>query len=698
MRIWQSLAQLRNQSRHRLVLSCISVPPKSLLTCKTPDNLWNVSSRSAHSGLGILHERTCLNDDPCSQATQDPHPITIDEPTIYALSTAPGRAAIAVIRISGPLCLSIYNSLTGSIRPPKPRHATLKRLHDPTNRSDVLESAALVLYFPASKTVTGEDVLELHIHGGNAVVKAILRAIPRCVSQKSGSSTPTIRYAEPGEFTRRAYWNGRLDLTQIEALADTLSAETEQQRRLAVAGSSALLAQKYDEWRQLLLSARGELEALIDFSEDQHFDDGADVMIRNVTAQVIQLQIYLRANIENAFRGELVRKGFSIAFLGAPNVGKSSLLNRIVQREAAIVSSTAGTTRDVIDVGVDIEGFYCRFGDLAGLRGGSGDGSNAKREQLRKGVTGIREDIEKDDLDPIEQEGMCRAIQRALESDVVIVVLDFVQNPSSSPALRPLNPRLISAIKQVSAADPKRPMLYVLNKADLLSPSQLLTYNPATELDKLLSPYSLKYHPTMQQQDPILISCQPQPPQFSQSSTSGGNNGDRDITIPNLLKCLSSILAQKSHAITGSDSDDIPPSFWDQSLGTSERQRLLLQQCSISLEKFIECVNVGKMGDGISPSSLFLLNENHDEDKAEQGENEFDGGKYCDFAKVKQSKSEHQQSELSDAHEMEIDVVLAAEHLRDAASCLAKITGKGEMGGDVEEVLGVVFDKFCVGK
>lgn len=165
--------------------------------------------------------------------------------TIYALSTAPGRAAIAIVRVSGPACLDVYKSLCPGKPDPQPRHATVRRLY---RQNDILDSNALVLYFPGPKTATGEDVLEFHVHGGTAVLRAVLDAIP---------STSTLRYAEPGEFTRRAFMNDRLDLTQVEALGDVLAATTEQQRRLSVRGTSNALATCYEEWRTQLLYARG---------------------------------------------------------------------------------------------------------------------------------------------------------------------------------------------------------------------------------------------------------------------------------------------------------------------------------------------------------------------------------------------------------------------------------------------------------
>ncbi|KAF7560970.1 hypothetical protein G7046_g3171 [Stylonectria norvegica] len=285
--------------------------------------------------------------------------------TIYALSTAQGRAGIAIIRISGPSCLDIYSALCPSKAPPKPRYAAVRSLFDPQSpvgAPRVLDSEALVLYFPCPKTVTGEDVLELHVHGGPATVKAVLAAIPQCPSPQR------IRYAEPGEFTKRAFINNRLDLAQIESLSDTLAAETEQQRRAAVRGNSGALGRAYEAWRQQLLLARGEIEALIDFSEDQHFDEPQSELLSNVTEQVARMLHSIELHEKGSQRSELLRNGIRIALLGPPNVGKSSLMNLIVGREASIVSGEAGTTRDIVEASLDMRGYLCSFADTAGFR------------------------------------------------------------------------------------------------------------------------------------------------------------------------------------------------------------------------------------------------------------------------------------------------------------------------------------------
>lgn len=397
------------------------------------------------------HARPSCNGRLPSIATERVHYSSLATPrinsdsTIYALSTAPGRGAIAIIRISGSACLSIYRALCPEKKDPKPRYATVRTLYDPETPptpSSVLDSGALVLYFPAPKTVTGEDLLELHVHGGTAIVRAVLSAIPRTL--KAGSSG-FIRYAEPGEFTRRAFANDRLDLTQVEALGDSLAASTEQQRRLSVRGTTNSLATRYESWRKLLLEARGELEALIDFSEDQHFDESISELLGSVAVQVVSLRTALLAHRENAVRGELLRSGISLALLGAPNAGKSSLLNAVVGREAAIVSREAGTTRDVVEVGIDLGGFLCRLGDTAGLR--------KALEEAGGDAVGM-----------VEQEGMKRAKARAEESDVVIVVLSFENEGTGSARVR-LDDEVVETAARLTRE--KDNVLVVINKTDI---------------------------------------------------------------------------------------------------------------------------------------------------------------------------------------------------------------------------------------
>ena len=456
-------------------------------------------------------------------------------------------------------------------------------------------------------------MLELHVHGGNAVVKAVLSAIPRTVSSKQKH----IRYAEPGEFTRRAFYNQRLDLTEVEALGDTLAAETEQQRRLAISGASNVLGERYMEWRQKLLYARGELEALIDFSEDQQFDETPEILFKSVVEQVSQLKGLLKASVQNAFRGELLRNGLNIALIGAPNAGKSSLLNRIVKREAAIVSGEAGTTRDVVDVGVDVGGYYCRFGDLAGLRSTQSD----------EGLPRIGD---------IEAEGMRRAKQRALHADVVIVVLSIEPQATGSKSLHriQMNPEVSKTLRQIDTA--RQDILYVVNKADLLKVEEDRK-SILNELESLLA----THRSPISRQLPLLVSCIDY---STPASDSPGSDGIQGLlhTLIKVFELKTSVIVPEGKAPKGLS---VGREMWAESLGASERHRLLLEQCVSHLQSFLNGAS-----NTLSEPSL-------------------------------------------GTQETEIDVVVVAEELRHAADCLARITGKGEAGG-VEEVLGVVFEKY----
>jgi tRNA modification GTPase len=437
--------------------------------------------------------------------------------------------------------------------------------------------------------VTGEDVLELHVHGGPAIVKAVLAAIPKCAKTPANAASmrTQIRYAEPGEFTRRAFANNRMDLPQIESLGETLSASTEQQRKLSVRGTMSSLAARYEYWRMLLLQARGELEALIDFSEDQHFDESPAVLCASVADQVRALSVQMEAHVANAVRGELLRNGISVALLGAPNAGKSSLLNRIVGRDAAIVSQEAGTTRDVVEVGLDLGGWLVKIGDMAGLR--------------RAGLVGA------DVVGAVEQEGIRRAKQRALESDVLIVVQD---------ATAEMDPEVMETAKQ--CIDAGINVLVAMNKSDQLA-----------VLDTARSAWTAKMKSILGLPNDRItfISCK-------ESSTNTSN-------IPSFLTTLQDTFRSMTAALVPDSDPD--PSIWQESLGATERQRLLLSECLDHLASFLSTVSA---------------------DTSPNGDEEMD----------------------------EVDIVVAAECLRSAADALARITGRGD-SGDVEEVLGVVFEK-----
>lgn len=241
--------------------------------------------------------------------------------TIYALSSAPGRAGIAVVRLSGPEAAEAVLALTGR-EVPKPRTASLRRLRD---GDGAMIDEALVLWFEAPHSFTGEDVAELHVHGGRAVLAALLESL---------AAQPGLRLAEPGEFSRRAFEHGKLDLTEAEGLGDLISAETEAQRRQALRQMQGVLGELYDGWGNRLTHALAHLEADIDFSDE----DLPEGVAAEVKPQIARLREEIAAHLSDNRRGERLRDGLMVAIVGAPNVGKSSLLNALARREAAIVS------------------------------------------------------------------------------------------------------------------------------------------------------------------------------------------------------------------------------------------------------------------------------------------------------------------------------------------------------------------------
>jgi len=297
--------------------------------------------------------------------------------TIFALATAQGRAGVAVIRISGDLAIAAAGRLMDSV----PSGRGVRRLFD---LDGVHLDEALILNFPSGRSFTGEPVIELHLHGSLAVVAAVLRVL---------GDDPDLRMAEAGEFTRRAMENGKLDLTQVEGLADLIDAETEGQRRQALRVLDGALGVLAEGWRAKLLRAAALIEATIDFAdEDVPFD---------VAPEVIELVQSVRKSLHQEAAGvvfaERLRHGFEVAILGSPNVGKSTLLNRLAGREAAITSEIAGTTRDVIEVKMDLGGLPVTLLDTAGLRETS---------------------------DIVESIGIERAIFRARSADLRVVLLE----------------------------------------------------------------------------------------------------------------------------------------------------------------------------------------------------------------------------------------------------------------------------------
>ncbi|HEY0223564.1 MAG TPA: tRNA uridine-5-carboxymethylaminomethyl(34) synthesis GTPase MnmE [Pseudolabrys sp.] len=310
-------------------------------------------------------------------------------PTIFALSSGRPPAAIAVIRISGSRAGESLKALIGKI--PEPRKGTLARVRDP--RSNEIIDEALALWFPAPHSETGEDTAELQLHGGRAVIAAVLDAL---------SHIEGLRPAEAGEFTRRAFENGKLDLTAVEGLADLVGAETQAQRRQAFRQMKGLLGGRAETWRQRLIQALALVEARIDFSDE---GDVPENLVAPALAIARELEGEIAAALADGGRGERLRDGLVVAIAGPPNAGKSTLLNRLAKREAAIVSPYAGTTRDVIEVHLDLGGWPVTLLDTAGIR-------------------------ETDD--PVELEGVRRARERAAAADLVLWVVDPGSHPEKS--------------------------------------------------------------------------------------------------------------------------------------------------------------------------------------------------------------------------------------------------------------------------
>ncbi len=337
-------------------------------------------------------------------------------PTIYALSSGQGRAGVAVVRISGPEAENVLRRMAGDL--PEPRRAVLRTLRRLSDGAAL--DQALVLWFPSPASFTGEDAAEFHIHGGRAVVGASLDAL---------GEFPGLRIAEPGEFSRRAFDNGKLDLAQAEALADLIDAETELQRLQAIEQASGHLSAIYDGWRGELINAQSLVEAEIDFSDEA---DVPDQLAMATLPRVGTLRNEIRAHLDDGHRGEILRDGFRVVLAGPPNVGKSSLLNALARRPAAIVSQEPGTTRDVIEVRLDLNGLPIVISDTAGLRLATSD---------------------------VEQEGIRRTFDAVEHGDLIIWMSDIsVAGGALTDGDVPFN------------VDPAR-ILRVANKVDLALPA-----------------------------------------------------------------------------------------------------------------------------------------------------------------------------------------------------------------------------------
>ncbi len=396
------------------------------------------------------------------------------EDTIFALASGSARAAIAVLRLSGARSGALLDALAGS-RPP-PRRASLRRLRD--GAGETLDRA-LVLWLPGPGTYTGEDSAELHLHGGHAVIEAVAQALVAAGS----------RPAEAGEFTRRAFLNGRMDLTAAEAVADLIEAEGAEQRRQALRQMEGALGALYEGWSQRLLRLLAQQEALIDFPDE---DLPADIAA-GLRAEMAALAAEIGAHLQDDRRGERTREGLRIAIIGPPNVGKSSLLNRLLARDVAIVSDLPGTTRDALEARLVLGGMVMTVIDTAGLR-----------------ATGDR----------IEAEGVRRAQARAAEADIVLSVgdatdgskraggifgpgivipvankIDLAPNPPSDGAIavsaltgegfEALCAALIEAGRRLTASSGPPPLTRARHRAALEAAAQALTRAMAEDSEEL---------------------------------------------------------------------------------------------------------------------------------------------------------------------------------------------------------------------
>ncbi len=290
--------------------------------------------------------------------------------TIAALASGRGRAGVAVIRVSGPGAAGVLEALGAARARAEPRRARLVRLVDP--RDGGLLDQALALWFPGPRSYTGEDVAELHVHGGPAVVAAVLGAV---------TALPGVRPAEPGEFTRRAFENGRMDLAAAEGLADLVMAETEAQRRQALAQTAGLLGARIAGWQERVLDAAARIEALLDFADEEIGDE--EGIVAAVRADLAALAGELDAALKDAARGRRIRDGLTVVILGPPNAGKSTLLNALAEEDVAIVSPEPGTTRDAVTVRLDLAGVPVSLVDTAGLREEAGA---VEREGIRRAL------------------------------------------------------------------------------------------------------------------------------------------------------------------------------------------------------------------------------------------------------------------------------------------------------------------------
>ena len=376
--------------------------------------------------------------------------------TIYALSTGPGISGVAVIRISGPDTKEVISKLTKS-ELPKPRFATVKKFNK-INNNELIDEGILI-WFPGPKSYTGEDMAEIHVHGSRAVIEAIHSSI---------SKIENCRLAEPGEFTKIAFQNGKVNLLKAESISDLISSETEIQRQQAIKIMSGKSSDKFNNWREELLKILSKIEAKIDFPDE----DLPNNILKNIKTSSEKIKSEIIKILNDQKVGERIREGFKIAIIGPTNAGKSSLLNYLSRREVAIVSEIAGTTRDVIETHLNIDGLPVIVSDTAGIR---------------------------DSKDEIEKKGIKLSLNRAEEADLKLVVVDAKSLDFTD---------ILKSLLDDNA-------ILVINKSDLLKKEidpeikkinhVLISIKKKTNLDDLISKIKKKLQNKFLNYDEILI-------------------------------------------------------------------------------------------------------------------------------------------------------------------------------------------------
>jgi tRNA modification GTPase len=504
----------------------------------------------------------------------------MSEATIFARATPPGRSAVAIVRISGNHAGEALRALCG--RAPPPRRATVRTLRDPAS-GEVLDRA-LVLMLPGPGTASGEDTAELHLHGGRAVVAAVLAALGRL---------PGLRAAEPGEFARRAFLNGKLDLAAAEGLAALIEAETAAQRRQALSQADGHLGRAVEAWRDRLIELRALAEAAIDFSDEEDVGDPAAGLLPTIAALASEID----GALAGAKAGERLREGVTVVVAGRPNAGKSSLLNRLAGRDAAIVTEIPGTTRDLIEVQLDLSGMPVTLVDTAGMR---------------------------ETADLVEQEGVRRARRRAGSADLVLWVTDARAPDLPGEAELP----------------PEMPVWVVRNKIDLADGGGVLRGAAG-----------------MQASGPDVTE------QYGLPSRAFGAAG----TTPSY--CLVSSPAERSQG----------KGIQDTSLGAGSATEAASARIECTLP--LSCAT----GEGLA--DLLRALEQRLADLVA-------GGETALVAEARQRRALEDAAGSLRAAECEQQPELLAENLRRATDSLGKITGRI----DVEQVLDLVFSRFCIGK